>query len=77
MGRNPTRIKMTTKINEEILKDIKSQRKKIRSSIYSNETMKLKQYEKELEVLLNQVRAEKKAYISRDKYAMKDLRVVK
>ena len=68
---------MTTKINEEMLKEIKSQRKKIKSSIYSNETLKLKEYEKELEVLLNQVRAEKRAYITRDKYAMKDLRVAK
>ena len=68
---------MTTKINEEMLKEIKSQRKKIKESIYSNETLKLKQYEKELEVLLNQVRAERRASIFRDKYAMKDLRVVK
>lgn len=68
---------MTTKINEELLKSIKSQRKKIKECIYSNQTRELLRLEKELEAYLVEVRAEKNTYMKRDKYAMKNLLIAK
>lgn len=68
---------MATKINEEILKEIKIQRKKIKESIFSNQTKDLGKMERELELLLREVRRERRQSLNKDIYAMKDLRVVK
>ena len=65
----------TTKIQESILNEVKEKRKELKKATSLIRDDKFRKIERDLDVLLHQLKAERLRKVKEEKYLMKDLKV--